>query len=313
MGGRAAWSAMKNEALITIFTPTYNRAGSLPALASSLAAQSCKDFEWIVVDDGSTDGTAELLSAWTKKGKLPLRVMSVANGGKHRAINRGLADARGELFFIVDSDDRLPPEALERISRAARDSGLLSDPGYCGIMGLKATFDGTVLGERLPAGLASADALALTYRYDIRGDKAEVFKTEVLRRFPFPEFEGERFITECVVWYRIARAGLELRLLNETLYEAEYQSDGLSARSVELRTENPRGTLLFYRELLEGGLPFAAGLREAANYDRFALLSHRLGTALAELSPRTRRLARLALPLGWAASLRDRVKPRGRA
>jgi glycosyltransferase involved in cell wall biosynthesis len=304
---------MTNKALITVFTPTYNRAGSLPALASSLAEQSCKDFEWIIVDDGSTDGTAELLSAWTAEGKLPLRVISVANGGKHRAINRGLAEARGALFFIVDSDDRLPPEALERIRSFTRDSGLLSDPGCCGLMGLKATFDGKVLGERLPVGLASADALALTYRYDIRGDKAEVFKTDVLRRFPFPEFEGERFITECAVWYRIARAGLELRLLDETLYEAEYRPDGLSARSVELRAKNPLGTLLFYRELLAGGLPFAAGLREAANYDRFALLSHRLGASLSELSPRARLLALLAAPLGWAVSLRDRSKLRGRA
>lgn len=303
---------MTNKALITVFTPTYNRAGSLPALASSLAAQSCKDFEWIIVDDGSTDGTAELLSAWTAEGKLPLRVITVANGGKHRAINRGLADARGELFFIVDSDDRLPPEALERISRAARDSGLLSDPCCCGIMGLKATFDGTVLGERLPAGLAFSDAFALTYRYGVRGDKAEVLKTELLRRFPFPEIEGELFLTENVVWYRISRAGYGFRLSNEILYEAEYRPDGLSARSVELRVRNPEGSLLYYRELLEGGLSLVAGLREAANYDRFALLSGRFGRALAELSPRGRRLARLALPLGWAASLRDRLSLRGR-
>lgn len=302
---------MTDEVLITIFTPTFNRAASLPALASSIAAQSFPGFEWIVVDDGSTDGTAELLSAWERKGKLPLRVIRVPNGGKHRAINRALQAARGALFFIVDSDDRLPAGAFAAIARAA--PGALGDPECGGLMGLKATFDGKVIGERLPAGLSRADALELTYRYGVRGDKAEVLKTEVLRRFPFPEIEGERFITECVVWYRIARAGQSLRLLDEVLYEAEYRPDGLSARSVELRAKNPRGTLLFYRELLEGGLPLAAGLREAANYDRFAILSGRFGSALAELSPRSRRLARLAAPLGWAVSLRDRLGLRGRA
>ncbi len=291
--------------LITIFTPTYNRADKLPALAASLEAQNFHDYEWLVIDDGSTDGTVALLESWLAEGKLPLRFFTRSNGGKHRAINQALGVARGEYFFIVDSDDRLPLGALEKIAAIVPVANV--DPKCCGIMGLKGGFDGSLLGGLLPEGLVSSDSLELTYAYHIRGDKAEVYKTEILRQFPFPEIGGERFITECVVWFRIARAGYTLRLTNDILYEAEYLPDGLSARSVELRIRNPRGTMLFYRELLEGDLPFFAGIREAANLVRFALLSGNWPMILAGLQFKTKMLVLTSFPIGWVVSLRDRA------
>jgi glycosyltransferase involved in cell wall biosynthesis len=290
---------------ITVFTPTYNRADTLPVLAASLEAQDFQDYEWLVIDDGSTDGTIALLESWRTEKKLPLRFLTVPNGGKHRAINQALAAAKGEYFFIVDSDDKLPLGALEKI--AALVPTVVADPECCGIMGLKGSFDGKLLGGLLPEGVASSDSLELTYTYHIRGDKAEVFKTDILRQFPFPELDGERFITECVVWFRIARAGYTLRLVNEILYEAEYQPDGLSARSVELRTRNPEGTFLFYRELIEGDLPFIAGIREAANLARFALLSGNWPRILNGIPFKTKLLVLVSFPIGWVLSLRDRA------
>lgn len=258
---------------ITIITSTYNRAHTLPILKESILAQSFQDFEWIVVDDGSTDETPALLEAWAKDARLNLVILRQENGGKHRALNKAIAAARGTWSFIVDSDDRLPHNALEKIHHYAHyiNDHINEKHKLAGLIGLKAHFDGRIVSKAFPQNLDYADALSLTYRFGIRGDKAEVFLTEILREFPFPEIDGERFLTEAIVWYRIARAGYVFRLVNEVLYEADYRADGLSAQSLQLRIDNPQGTNLFYKEKLEGGLPFFGMLREAINYVRFSM------------------------------------------
>lgn len=301
--------ADRKAPLITVLTPTYNRARTLPALKASLEAQAFRDFEWLVVDDGSTDGTHELVASWAD-GRLALRAIRTENGGKHRALNRGIPEALGRWTFIVDSDDRLPPGALATVAAAIPAADV--DPATGGIMGLRVRPDGSLIGERLPAGVRAMDAAALTFTAGLRGDKAELFKTEVLRAFPFPELEGEKFLTECVVWFRIARAGYKLLLLDEPIYVCDYQDDGLSARSLSLRLRNPKGTLLFYREELALDFPGRALFREAANYARFAIHAGRFGSSLRELEPRGRRLAILAAPLGLAAAIVDRMKVAGR-
>jgi glycosyltransferase involved in cell wall biosynthesis len=285
--------------LITILTPTYNRAHTLPTLKASLDSQSFGDFEWLIVDDGSTDGTPELMATWDVAGDARFRHIRTANGGKHRALNQGIPLARGEWTFVVDSDDWLPPGALGRISGAIPSAK--ADPLVGGIMGLRARPDGSIIGERLPRGIVSMDAASLTFQAGLRGDKAEIFKTEILKAFPFPEFERERFITECVVWFRIARAGWKLHLLDDPIYVCDYQEDGLSSRSLSLRIANPRGTLLFYGEELGLAYPARALFREAVNFGRFALHA---GSPLREirlLRGKARRLALLALPFGLLA------------
>lgn len=295
---------------ITILTATYNRAHTLQALAESLSAQSYRDFEWIVVDDGSTDDSARVLAGIAARGALPLRIITTPNGGKHRALNRGIPEARGEWTYIVDSDDRLPAEALRRIAELADEAR--GAERLCGIMGLKAEFDGTIVGGLLPENTGPVDTASLTFVWDVRGDKAEVFLTEVLKRYPFPEFEGERFITECVVWFRMAKDGYRFLLTNEVLYLCEYRDDGLSAKSLELRKRNPRGTLLFYSEELALDYPARKLLREAANLVRFAIHTRRLGATFGALPARGRRLALAALPLGAIAWVRDALLPSGK-
>jgi hypothetical protein len=156
------------------------------------------------------------------------------------------------------------------------------------------------------------DAADITFKAGIRGDKAELYRTKVLRSFPFPEFEGEKFITECVVWFRIARAGFKLFLVDEVIYLCEYQEDGLSARSLRLRVDNPRGTLLFYSEEIELDYPARALFREAVNFCRFALQAPEgargLLKSLRTLSARARRIALRALPIGFAAAILDRLR-----
>ena len=103
-------------------------------------------------------------------------------------------------------------------------------------MGLRASFSGQVIGLEFPTGVKKLSSTDMTFKAGIRGDKAEVYRTNLLRQFPFPEFDGEKFITECVVWYRISRAGYKLSLLNEVIYLCEYLAGGLSARSLNLRS-----------------------------------------------------------------------------
>ena len=255
------------EPLITVLTPTWNRASTLPRLKASLEAQTYPNFEWLIVDDGSTDGTADLVRQWQLDSALVIILIERQNGGKHRSVNDGVRAAKGRWIYIVDSDDKLPNRALENI--ASHLPSIEAIPNVAGLSGLKADFSGHIIGDYFPAGLEFCDAINLTYRYGIRTDKADVYKKEILLHFPFPEFKGEKFLTEAVVWYRIANADYVLLLTNEVLYECEYRPDGLSAHSLELRIANPIGTLLFYKDMLGYDLPYRAKLREASNYIRF--------------------------------------------
>lgn len=295
--------------MISIVTPTYNRAWALPRLASSLEAQGSADFEWIVVDDGSFDDTESLLSRIEREGRLPLRWFRVQNGGKHRAVNSALRMVRGDWVFIVDSDDALPPSSLELVERII--DRIDSDASIGGIMGLKADFSGCIVGKPLPKHRICMNAVDITFRAKIRGDKAEIFRAELLRSFPFPEFKGETFITECVTWFRIASAGYRLALVNEPLYLCEYLADGLSANSLRLRLDNPQGTMLFYREELGLDLPSRLLWREAINFGRFALHFGGLAGYFSEVlrleSPR-RILAIAALPVALAVAWLDKAR-----
>lgn len=290
--------------LFTVLTATYNRASTLPALKASLDSQTCRDFEWLIVDDGSADGTAALLDSWAGSTAYTLRAFRLVNGGKHRALNRGIPEAAGRWIFIVDSDDWLPPDALAKIAALVPEAD--ADPGIGGIMGLRCDSDGHRIGEGFPPGLRRRDAATLTFVDGLRGDKAEVFKASVLRRFPFPEFQGEKFITECVVWFRIAKAGFDLLLLDEAIYICDYQEDGLSAKSLELRLANPCGTLLFYAEELALPYSFFALFREAVNFVRFSLPGRRrCQTHSPKLSPKAKFLVVFAAPAGLAAAALD--------
>jgi glycosyltransferase involved in cell wall biosynthesis len=253
---------LSDSPLVTVLTPTWNRAHLLPALRDSLEAQSSRDFEWLVVDDGSTDGTEALLASWEGRTGFPFRRVRSENGGKHRALNRGVPMAKGEAVFIVDSDDRLPPEAIATIAGVWPEAR--EDDGLAGLVGYRASGRGERMGAEFPGGLRAASSLDLAWRYGLRADKAEVFKAATLRSFPFPEIPGERFLTEAVVWNRIAKLR-SLLLVREILYICEYLPDGLSAKSLELRLRNPRGAALYYRELLATRIPVRAKVRARLN------------------------------------------------
>jgi len=257
---------------LTIFTPTYNRAGLLPRLYKSLKSQKSKDFEWIIVDDGSNDGTEELVDKWLKeKNKFNIIYKKTKNGGKHRAINLGVKLARGKMFFIVDSDDYLPDDAVKFIKQneAALPKGFAGLSGRLIIEPLEG--GGSFVGT-FRDGVASVDGTTLERKKNgITGDQAEVFYTEILREFPFPTFKDERFMEEAVVWNRIARAGFRIRWFEKPIYVCEYRSDGLSASARENHKRSPRGYRLYVGEFIKSRAPFKERAHLALYYLAFRL------------------------------------------
>jgi len=252
---------------ITIFTPTYNRANLLPRLYSSLKQQTKQNFEWLIVDDGSTDNTKEVIETFIADNKIPIRYFKQENGGKHRAINKGLDLAKGELFFIVDSDDRLPKQSMESI--IDKYKLVKPDTKVAGVIGRKAYFDNSFIGSNVKYEDKIISIFDFRYKMKISGDMSEVFKTDILRQFPFPEIENERFCPEALVWNRIS-VKYDFLLTSEIFYQAEYQPDGLTSNIFKIRKNSPITTALFYAELSTMPVPFVQKIRATINYWRFA-------------------------------------------
>lgn len=257
--------------MITVFTATYNRVQTLKRLYESLCTQTCKDFEWVIVDDGSADGTQNLIEALTREDKINIRYFYQSNAGKHTAINRGVNEAHGELFFIVDSDDSLSKDAIEWAEENSKK--IFSDSSIGGISGRLYFPDGKSIGKGLENGDIDANALDVRMRHGVTGDLAEVFKTSVLRKFPFPTFPGERFVPEALVWNRIAKQ-YKLRYTSKKIYCAEYLPDGLTAKIVRIRREAPMGSMTYYSELRGYDIPFVQKLKASINFWRFAPIKH---------------------------------------
>lgn len=225
--------------MISILTPTYNRAYRLNRLYMSLTRQEYHDFEWIIIDDGSTDNTKQLYESWDKD-KFNISYYYKENGGKHTALNVGVNIAHGDFIFIVDSDDYITDDALEKVAHWTAE--IVKCEKFAGVSGLKAYDAAHQIGERPK--LPYVDCTNLERKkYHLCGDKAEVYKREILLRYPFPEFEGEHYIPEDVVWNAIAGDGYRLRWYNDIIYIGEYLEDGLTVggRKRDIRIDNFRG------------------------------------------------------------------------
>lgn len=233
---------------ITVFTPTYNRAFIIERLYKSLQRQSFTDFEWLVIDDGSSDNTMELFDAWKlESNAFPISYIKTNNGGKHRAINRATELAAGQLFFIVDSDDYLTDDALEIIDKW--EGSLDHKTRFAGVAGRKGYDGDSYIGTTFAGEFVDATSLERD-KYNIDGDKAEVFYTHILKQYKFQEFEGENFITENTVWERLAADGYKLRWFNETIYICEYLEDGLSKNAMKNYVNNPQGSASYIKHQL---------------------------------------------------------------
>lgn len=252
--------------MISIITPSYNRGYILFKLYESLRKQSIKEFEWIIIDDGSTDNTQLLSKEWALQAEsFVIRYFYQDNGGKHRAVNWGIKMAQYDYCFIVDSDDFLSENAIEHIHTWIQT--IDKDSSFAGVSGLKGYIGGGQIGgfpyAKRFQGYVDATNLQRK-RLNLGGDKAEVYRTAILRQYPFPDFEGEKFLTEEVVWDAIARDGYKLRWFNKVIYHCEYIDDGLTRMGEKKVIENFEGYTYSTRQRMElhGWLArqFAAGL-----------------------------------------------------
>ncbi len=226
--------------MITVFTPVYNRKYIIRKLYESLLRQTSYHFEWLVIDDGSTDNLQELVNFWKAQAPFPILYYYVKNGGKHRAINKGAKMANGEIFFIVDSDDYLADDAIEFVEKEF--AKIICESDFAGMSGLMCSIlDGKIIGGE-PSFHGFVDATNFERaRYGLLKDKPCIYKTKIWLDNPLPEFKGENFLSEGVSHNTIAGQRLKIRWFNKRLLYVEYREDGLSRNLFERRQENPLG------------------------------------------------------------------------
>lgn len=291
------------EIKVTIFTPTYNRANTLPRLYESLHMQTNKNFEWLVINDGSTDETDALFYQWLQKEKtFPIHYYKVKNGGKNRAVNQGVQIAKGEYFFIVDSDDFLLPNAVSCILDCF--TYLTNDSNFIGISTIRMKLDGQPINGKplIDERIGYVDCSNIERgKYNLKADMAEVFFTDKLKRYPFPVWKKEKFTPEAVIWDRMALDGYKLRWFNKMIYVCDYQQGGLSDNTWQLLRDNPMGYAMLFNVRLEYVKNMKMIINYTLQYISCCLLANEKRQILKCTKPI---LAVVLLPIGWMLSCR---------
>ena len=301
------------QPLFTVFTATYDRAHVLPRVFDCLESQTFRDFEWLVVDDGSVDGTRALLEGWQSRADFPLRYFYQSHAGKHVAFNRGVREARGQLFLSWDSDDGAVSTALERFK--AHWDAIPGDrkSRFSAVTALRMYDDGHPVGDRFPHDITDSESLELYFKYRVRGDKWGFHRTDVLRDHPFPEPQGLTFVSESIVWFAIARR-YKTRYVNEYL-GINYVSAATEPRLSNLTVTTAQGRLVFHKAVIEDYLDYVSVapsliLKSLVNYSRYSFIS---GIGLRGQPNRVASIGRKVLvlsviPLGLAFYLWDRLR-----
>ncbi len=277
--------------MITIFTPTYNREKTIARTYDSLLRQTCRDFEWLVVDDGSTDQTEYVVHLWQQEKTIPIRFIKQPNKGKYMAYNEGLRMAKGEFFMCVDSDDWMPEDAVEKILSYA--DTLRNDPRLAGVTALKEYPDHRIIGEPFRADIRRSRLYHLEC-IGQGGERSRVFKTAVAKLYPFPEDSGEKFMTESVIYDRFEDC-YEFLVTNDILTTCEYQPDGLSSNPKRVMVNNPAGYKLYFAQRIDLATTLTARISYILKYHAFRFI---LGKPLYAYRGKHQLLTSALSPLG---------------
>lgn len=232
-------------ALLTVFTPAYNRAHTLPRTYESLLQQECKDFIWLIVDDGSTDNTADLVKEWQQKENgFEIQYIYKENGGMHTAHNVAYENIHTVLNMCIDSDDCVAKDAIQKI----KDKWLkIENKNYAGIIGLDSDFNGKIIGKGFSDNMKDT-TLTGYYANGGNGDKKLIYRTEIIKKYPaYPVFPGEKYVA-LAYKYRLIDQDFKLAVLNKVLCNVEYQEDGSSATMWKQYVNNPKG-FAFWRKI----------------------------------------------------------------
>ena len=254
----------------TIMTPTYNRAELLKRLYFSVLAQDRDDVEWLIVDDGSTDNTQNVVESFIKENKLCIRYIYQENSGKYKAYNNGIEHANGKLFFCVDSDDILANNVLTSIETNLNK--LSSFDGVAGIISLKSDWNGNILSDNLPENKI-IHLYDLSDKYKINGEFCIIYFTSVLKMFRFPDVYPEKFVGESVLYDAIDKS-YKLYTVNEVMNKCEYQADGLTNQFANNMVNNPTGYKVYYKQRIDLAKSWKDRLLYMIKYNAFKNMSN---------------------------------------
>lgn len=281
------------QILLSIVTPTYNRVHTLSACYHSLTQQSCTQFEWIIIDDGSSDGTERFFSE-LKDAPFPISYHWKENGGKHTALNASHPYIHGQYVLLLDSDDQLTPDAVERILAAW--SRYRADPSV-GIVTLLKGRDTEhpncyAADEGVPV-----DIMAYPRICPVSNDACEVIRTDLFLAFPFPVFPGERFLSEGALWNRVSFTH-KCVYVNHVIYLCDYLDGGLTSSGKPLRIRNPKGGMYTANLNMAKKNNWTRRIKNGLLYDCYGFFSRDGLRAVLSRSDH-RVLALSCLPWGW--------------
>lgn len=252
-----------DENLVTVFTPTYNREYILDKCYKSLCSQLNKNFQWLIVDDGSVDHTEKLINYWIQENKISIKYIKQINGGKHLAHNTAITACRTEIFVCVDSDDYLTEDAVDEIYR--NWEYVKSDNNLAGIIALKGFSKMQPVRTRMPRDVKKSSIFDLYDKHNFKGDTMLIFKTSILKEYLFPIFEGEKFVTEATIYDKISQK-YSMLLVDKILYLCEYLSDGYSQNLLSVHKSNPKGYMFYLSQRVEYANDFKSRYKASSHY-----------------------------------------------
>ena len=293
-------------AFLTIFTPAYNRAYTITRTYESLLKQQCKDFIWMIIDDGSTDNTKELVEKWkNKENGFEICYIYKENGGMHTAHNVAYENIDTELYVCIVSDDCLSENAVQKILEKWKK---IKNFGYAGIVGLDADMNtGEIIGTDFPDNMKDT-TLKDYYAQGGKGDKKLVYRTEIIKKYPpYPVFEGEKYVA-LAYKYRLIDQDYKLAVLNEVLCDVEYQADGSSGTMYKQYLKNPKGFAFWRKISMQYPESKKRMFRDCVHYVSSSLISHNYH--FIKESPK-KLYTILATPLGVIFTVFIKYKARG--
>lgn len=289
--------------MLSIITPTYNRAKLLERLYKKLIIQTSRNFEWIVVDDGSIDNTKEIVEYWIKENKINIKYIYQQNRGKYVAHNTGVKNANGELCMCIDSDDYPIANCVEVVLDYWREN---HKKIHSGIIALKAYSNSHIIGCKIPKGLKESTLFEMYERYKIYGDKALIYRTDILKKNLFPEIDGIKFMTENIVYDRIDKDHRSL-VMNENICICEYQEEGYSNNFESLMLNNPIGFNIYYMQRIDMALNIYKRIIYSAKYNAFKWMT---GKSNYKYEGRYNFLVNISIPLGYIFYIYYKLKKR---
>lgn len=227
----------KNDVILTIFTPTFNRAYTLHKCYESLLRQTCKNFIWLIIDDGSTDNTKELVNSWINENKINIRYYYQENKGMHGAHNTAYKLIDTEINTCIDSDDYMTDDAVEKINDFWEKN---RNDELAGFVALDAYENGEIIGTKFPENLKSTTYFDIYNKYKVKGDKKFIYRSELTKLYPYPIFEGEKYVSLAYKYAKLDEK-YKLALMNEVVCIVEYMDDGSSKNMLRQYRKNPKG------------------------------------------------------------------------